>query len=86
MRSSSAKPWSDTSGNPLPFLAHNRKLIGQVEQLEHKSRRQDVLVDDELIYAFYDAQVSPEVMSGHSFERWYKQASRENLQAAVPQP
>ena len=62
----------------LPFLAHNRKLIGQVEQLEHKSRRQDVLVDDELIYAFYDAQVSPEVMSGHSFERWYKQASREN--------
>jgi ATP-dependent helicase HrpA len=62
----------------LPFLAHNRKLISQVEQLEHKSRRQDVLVDDELIYAFYDAQIPPEVMSGHSFERWYKQASREN--------
>nr|WP_245503448.1 ATP-dependent RNA helicase HrpA [Aquabacterium lacunae] len=62
----------------LPFLAHNRKLIAQVEQLEHKSRRQDVLVDDELIYAFYDAQVPPEVMSGHSFERWYKAASREN--------
>ena len=62
----------------LPFLAHNRKLIGQVEQLEHKSRRQDVLVDDELIYAFYDAQVPPDVMSGHSFERWYKHASREH--------
>ena len=62
----------------LPFLAANRKLIGQVEQLEHKSRRQDVLVDDELIYAFYDAQIPPEVMSGHSFERWYRQASREN--------
>ncbi|MDE2432269.1 MAG: ATP-dependent RNA helicase HrpA [Burkholderiales bacterium] len=62
----------------LPFLAHNRKLISQVEQLEHKSRRQDVLVDDELIYAFYDAQIPPDVMSGHSFERWYKQASREN--------
>ncbi len=62
----------------LPFLAHNRKLISQVEQLEHKSRRQDVLVDDELIYAFYDAQIPPDVMSGHSFERWYKQASRDN--------
>jgi ATP-dependent helicase HrpA len=62
----------------LPFLAANRKLINQVEQLEHKSRRQDVLVDDELIHAFYDAQIPPEVMSGLSFERWYKQASREN--------
>lgn len=62
----------------LPFHAANRKLINQVEQLEHKSRRQDVLVDDELIYAFYDAQIPPEVMSGHSFERWYKLASREN--------
>jgi ATP-dependent RNA helicase HrpA len=62
----------------LPFLAHNRKLINQVEQLEHKSRRQDVLVDEHLIYAFYDAQIPPEVMSGPSFERWYKHDSREN--------
>ena len=62
----------------LPFLAANRKLINQVEQLEHKSRRQDVLVDDELIYGFYDAQIPREVMSGLSFERWYKVASREN--------
>ncbi len=62
----------------LPFLAHNRKLIAQVEQLEHKSRRQDVLVDDELIHGFYDAQIPPDVMSGHSFERWYRHASREN--------
>jgi ATP-dependent helicase HrpA len=43
----------------LPFIAHNRKLIAQVEELEHKSRRQDVLVDDELIHAFYDQQVPP---------------------------
>ena len=62
----------------LPFLAANRKLISQVEQLEHKSRRQDVLVDDHLIYAFYDAQIPFDVMSGYSFERWYKQAAREN--------
>ena len=47
----------------LPFVAANRKLIAQVEELEHKSRRQDVLVDDELIHAFYDQQLPAEVCS-----------------------
>jgi ATP-dependent helicase HrpA len=56
----------------LPFLAHNRKLIAQVEELEHKSRRQDVLVDDELIYAFYDQQLPKDVHSGASLERWHR--------------
>ncbi len=56
----------------LPFLAANRKLIAQVEELEHKSRRQDVLVDDELIYAFYDQQLPADVCSGYSLERWYR--------------
>ncbi len=57
----------------LPFLASNEKLIAQVEELEHKSRRQDVLVDDELIYAFYDQQLPPDVCSGYSFENWYRE-------------
>ena len=56
----------------LPFVNANRKLIDQVEELEHKSRRQDVLVDDELIHAFYDAQLPPDVCSGHNLERWYR--------------
>ncbi|WP_404932795.1 ATP-dependent RNA helicase HrpA [Piscinibacter sp. HJYY11] len=56
----------------LPFLAANRKLIQQVEELEHKSRRQDVLVDDELIYAFYDQQLPADVVSGATLERWYR--------------
>ena len=60
----------------LPFLAANRKLIAQVEELEHKSRRQDVLVDDELIYAFYDQQVPQDVAGGASFERWYREESK----------
>jgi len=60
----------------LPFLAHNHKLVRQVQELEHKSRRQDVLVDDELIHAFYDAQVPAEVHSGASFERWYRDETR----------
>ncbi len=56
----------------LPFAAANRKLIAQVEELEHKSRRQDVLVDDDLIFAFYDQQVPADVHSGDGFERWYR--------------
>ena len=56
----------------LPFLAANRKLIAQVEELEHKSRRQDVLVDDELIHAFYDQQLPRDVCSGATLERWYR--------------
>jgi ATP-dependent helicase HrpA len=62
----------------LPFLAANHKLIKQVEDLEHKARRQDVLVDDELIYAFYDQQLPADVCSGFSFEAWYREASRIN--------
>ncbi|MBK6007702.1 ATP-dependent RNA helicase HrpA [Ramlibacter ginsenosidimutans] len=60
----------------LPFLAANQKLVRQVEELEHKSRRQDVLVDEELIYAFYDQQLPKDVYSGTTFESWYREASR----------
>jgi ATP-dependent helicase HrpA len=60
----------------LGFLAANQKLVKQVEELEHKSRRQDVLVDEELIYAFYDQQIPRDVYSGATFERWYREASR----------
>ena len=59
----------------LPFLAANHKMIAKVEELEHKSRRQDVLVDDELIYAFYDQQIPPEVCSGRLLEDWYRHES-----------
>ncbi|MBA3058640.1 ATP-dependent RNA helicase HrpA, partial [Rhodoferax sp.] len=57
----------------LPFLDANQKLIKQVEDLEHKARRQDVLVDEELIFAFYDQQLPPDVCSGYSFENWYRE-------------
>ncbi|WP_144156432.1 ATP-dependent RNA helicase HrpA [Paraburkholderia sp. BCC1885] len=56
----------------LAFFAHNRKLLADIEQLEHKSRRQDVLVDDELIYAFYDQALPKGIYTGASFERWYR--------------
>ncbi|MGA8787139.1 MAG: ATP-dependent RNA helicase HrpA, partial [Polaromonas sp.] len=56
----------------LPFLAANEKMIAHVQDLEHKARRQDVLVDEELIYAFYDQQLPADVCSGASCESWYK--------------
>jgi ATP-dependent helicase HrpA len=58
----------------LPFLAHNRKLVHQVQELEHKARRQDVLVDDELIFAFYDQQLPADVHSGATLEHWFREA------------
>jgi ATP-dependent helicase HrpA len=61
-----------------PFFAHNQKLIHDIEALEHKARRPDVLVDDELIYAFYDSRVPPQIHNGAAFEAWRKEAEREN--------
>ncbi|MEM8516145.1 MULTISPECIES: ATP-dependent RNA helicase HrpA [unclassified Janthinobacterium] len=61
-----------------PFFAHNHKLIKDIENLEHKSRRLDVLVDDELIAAFYDKLLPADVCNGAGFEKWHKEATREH--------
>lgn len=61
-----------------PFFEHNRKLIATVEALEHKARRQDVLVDEGEIFAFYDAVVPDGICSGAEFEKWRRQAERDN--------
>ena len=58
------------------FLPANLKLMRKVEELEHKSRRQDVLVDDELIFAFYDQQLPRDVYSGATFDKWFRTESR----------
>jgi ATP-dependent helicase HrpA len=64
----------------LAFFAHNRKLLADIEQLEHKSRRQDVLVDDELIFAFYDQALPDGIYTGASFERWYRDEVKKSAQ------
>jgi ATP-dependent helicase HrpA len=61
-----------------PFFAHNLRLRKDVEALEHKARRRDVLVDDEAIYAFYDALIPQGIHDGAAFERWREQAERAN--------
>jgi ATP-dependent helicase HrpA len=60
-----------------PFFAHNQKLIREIENLEHKSRRLDVLVDEELIAAFYDKLIPQQIHNGIAFEKWIKDASAE---------
>src|SRR5690349_1312202 len=59
-----------------PFFAHNRRLLREIERLEHKSRRPDILVDDELILAFYEARVPEGITNGAAFEHWRKEAER----------
>jgi ATP-dependent helicase HrpA len=61
-----------------PFFQHNRKLIRDIETLEHKSRRPDVLVDEELIYAFYDSLVPDGMHNGAAFEHWRRDAEADN--------
>jgi ATP-dependent helicase HrpA len=57
-----------------PFLRANQRLLAQVEALEHKSRRQDVLVDDAIIEAFYEANLPAEVNSRRSLQQWFDKA------------
>ncbi|MBU6292702.1 MAG: ATP-dependent RNA helicase HrpA, partial [Burkholderiales bacterium] len=61
-----------------PFLAHNQRLVREIENLEHKSRRQDVLVDDTLIAAFYDKPIPKNICTTVDFEQWLKKASVNN--------
>lgn len=60
------------------FFHQNRKLLREVEELEHKSRRRDILVDDDELFNFYDQRVSTDVVSGRHFDSWWKKASKEN--------
>lgn len=59
------------------FLKNNRKLLNEVEDLEHKSRRRDILVDDETLLTFYDQRIGHEVVSARHFDQWWKNASQQ---------
>lgn len=58
------------------FFKHNQNLIREIRNLEHKSRRLDVLVDDALIEQFYDRLIPADVVSGVTFEQWRKAAEK----------
>jgi ATP-dependent helicase HrpA len=57
------------------FFWHNRRLIKEIEALEHRSRRPDVLVDDDLLFAFYDSRIPKDVFSRESMKAWLRKTS-----------
>ncbi|MEZ0159390.1 ATP-dependent RNA helicase HrpA [Streptomyces althioticus] len=59
------------------FFADNRKLLTEVEELEHRARRRDILVDDETLFDFYDQRIPDHVVSGAHFDSWWKHKRRE---------
>ncbi|WP_039849721.1 ATP-dependent RNA helicase HrpA [Grimontia indica] len=59
------------------FFHQNRKMLAEVEELEKKSRRRDILVDDDTLYEFYDQRIEHTVVSGRHFDSWWKKASRD---------
>ncbi len=54
------------------FFAENRALLDEVEELEHRARRRDIMVDEHTLFDFYDARVGPDVVSGAHFDSWWK--------------
>jgi ATP-dependent helicase HrpA len=65
-------------GTRAPFLAHNRRVIEEIESASARHRNRAAGVDEEAVLAFYDARVPPEVHDGRTFETWRKQAEEEN--------
>jgi ATP-dependent helicase HrpA len=59
------------------FFADNRRLLTEVEELEHRARRRDILVDDETLFDFYDQRLPEHVVSGAHFDSWWKHKRHE---------
>ncbi|MFJ9743078.1 ATP-dependent RNA helicase HrpA [Streptomyces sp. NPDC101166] len=59
------------------FYADNRKLLSEVEELEHRARRRDIVVDDDTLFDFYDQRVPEHVVSGAHFDSWWKHKRHE---------
>jgi len=64
-----------------PFVVANRALTATVEALEEKSRRRDLLVDEETLVRFYDEKLPADIVSGRHFESWWKSLSESELSA-----
>lgn len=60
------------------FFKENQRLVQEVEELEHKSRRRDILVDDRTLFEFYDQRIGTEVVSQKHFDTWWKKAQQKD--------
>ena len=61
------------------FFAANCALLDDVEELETRARRRDLVVDEDTLFAFYDARVPAEAVSGRHFDTWWKRERRRHL-------
>jgi ATP-dependent helicase HrpA len=68
------------------FLATNRDLLEQAEELEHRARRRDLVVDEQTLFDFYDRVVPADVVSGAHFDAWWKQQRRTEPQLLTFDP
>lgn len=64
-----------------PYFAHNQALIAELETLEAKSRRRDILVDEEMLYNYYDKIIPEAIYNGRAFEKWRKKAEKQHAKA-----
>ncbi|WP_404872833.1 ATP-dependent RNA helicase HrpA [Halomonas sp. DQ26W] len=60
------------------FFDYNRALVEEVEGLEDRARKRDILVDEETLFAFYDARLPADIFNGKGFEHWRRQAERDD--------
>ncbi|ANF61467.1 ATP-dependent RNA helicase HrpA [[Haemophilus] ducreyi] len=66
--------------NNYAFFKQNNRLIKEIENLENKSRRRDILVDEQVLFEFYDQRIGTDVVSSRHFDSWWKKASQQNAE------
>ena len=82
---SSGTRWSTASGRTRHrFYGENLRLLEEAEELEHRARRRDIVVDEHTLFDFYDARVGAEVVSGAHFDQWWKQERRQRSPTCSP--
>src|SRR5690606_37604614 len=69
--------WAELTSGRHRFFTRNTELLAQAEELEHRARRRDLVVDEHTLFDFYDARVPAEVVSGAHFSQWWKQTRRD---------
>ncbi|MEE8059291.1 MAG: ATP-dependent RNA helicase HrpA [Pseudomonadales bacterium] len=61
---------NSTPSGKAPFFLHNQQMVNDIEVLEAKSRRRDILVDDQQLFQFYDERLDHSITTLKHFEKW----------------
>ncbi|CAM3423508.1 ATP-dependent RNA helicase HrpA [Nocardioides dubius] len=70
--------WRALDSGRYRFYEHNRRLLEEAEELEHRARRRDIVVDEHTLFDFYDARIGADVVSGAHFDQWWKKERQRN--------